>query len=120
MNNGIDTKTYTLNSAGHAQWASAYTVVPTTLTLTAGQSGEATFTFDVKKDVFGEQTFNIEVVSGNQVATQPVSVMIEKADFFSSITGSAVLENPLVWGFGILNIILIIVVILVAIRVSRK
>ncbi len=119
-NTGSVSKTYTLSSAGHAQWATAYTATPTTLTLGAGQSGEVTYTFKVSKDASGEQTFNIELVSGREVLSQPVSVVIEKADLFSSITGGAISGNSWMWGLGALNVILIIVIIFVAMRVTRK
>ena len=119
-NTGTTSSTYTLSSSGHGQWASTYTVAPSTLTLTAGQTGEATFTFKVNSDALGEQTFYIELVSGTQVTRQPVSVAIEKAGFFDSITGGAIGGNGLLWGLGILNIVLIIVIILVALRVMRK
>ncbi|MEK6829211.1 MAG: putative S-layer protein, partial [Nanoarchaeota archaeon] len=120
-NTGTASATYTLSSSGHGQWASTYTVAPASLTLTAGQSGEATFTFNVNKDAFGDQTFYIELVSGNQVTRQPVSVVVAKAGFFDSITGGAVSgSSGMLWGLGILNVVLIIVIILVAMRVTRK
>jgi hypothetical protein len=120
-NTGAASATYTLSSAGHGSWASAYTVNPTSLALAAGQSADATFTFKLNQDAAGEQTFYIELVSGTQVTRQPVSVVIKEASFFSSITGGAISgSSGLLWGLGILNVVLIIVIILVAMRVMRK
>ncbi len=119
-NTGANSATYTLSSSAHSQWASSYAVQPSTLTLAAWQSGEATYTFKVNKDASGEQTFYMETLSGNQVTRQPVSVTIESAGFLDSITGSAISGSSLVWGLGILNVVLIFVVILVALRVMRK
>ena len=77
-------------------------------------------TFDVKKDVSGEKTFNIEILSENElVLSQPVSVIIEKSGF--SFTGGVISgDNWYLWGIGAINFILIIVIIFVAIRVARK
>lgn len=119
-NPGTASASYLIASSGHGQWASTYEVVPSTLTLAAGQTGDATFTFNVNKDAFGEQTFYIEIVSGSQVTRQPVSVVIEKSGLFSSITGGAISENAWVWGLGALNILLILIIIIVAFRVMRK
>ncbi|MEX2017253.1 MAG: putative S-layer protein, partial [Candidatus Pacearchaeota archaeon] len=122
-NTGTTSATYNLSAGGYSSWASAYTVNPTTLTLAAGQTGEATYTLKVNSGVSGEQAFNIDLVSGNQVTTQPVSVIIAAGGFLSGlsgITGSAIGSNGWVWGLGALNLILIIVIILVAMRVMRK
>jgi hypothetical protein len=119
-NTGKESASYLVASSGHGQWASTYEVVPSTLTLAAGQSGDATFKFNVNKDTVGEQTFYIEIVSGNNVKRQPVSVVIEKSGLFSSITGGAISENAWVWGLGALNVLLILVIIIVAFRVMRK
>lgn len=119
-NAGSNSATYTLSASDYGQFASQYDVQPSTLTLAAGKSGEATYTLKVSKDAFGEQMFYLELVSGSQVTRQPVSVTIQKAGFLDSITGSAISGNSWVWGLGLLNIILVIVIIFVAIRVARK
>jgi hypothetical protein len=119
-NAGSNSATYTLSASDYGQFASQYDVQPSTLTLAAGKSGEATYTLKVSKDAFGEQMFYLELVSGSQVTRQPVSVTIQKAGLLDSITGSAISGNSLVWGLGLLNVILVIVIIFVAIRVARK
>ena len=119
-NTGTSTAVYTITATGHEQWASSYVASPSTLTLTAGQTGEATYTFKVNSGASGEQTFNMELISGTKVTKQPVSVMIESSGFLGSITGGAISENGWVWGLGLLNLVLIIVIILVAMRVMRK
>jgi hypothetical protein len=121
INSGSSTATYTVSASGQGQWATSYTVNPSSLTLAAGQSGDATFTFKVSNDVSGEQTFYIEAVSGNQVERQQVSVMIQPAGFLSSITGSATgSTGAILAGLGVLVLILLAVVIVMAIRVARK
>ena len=53
--------------------------------------------------------------------SQPVSVSIEKAGFFTGgvidvFSGS----NPYLWILGILNVILVLVIIIVAVKVLKK
>lgn len=117
-NTGDKTAQFLLNPAGFAGWANSGSVDPKTLTLNAGQSGIATFTLDVKKDAVGDNTFNIEVVSDNQlVVNQPVSATIEKSQFnLSGVFG----DSWYLWLLGIINVILVVVIIIVAVKVARK
>jgi len=114
-------KSFTVNAAGFAQWASSFNVDRRSIVLGAGQSEDVLFTFDVNRDASGSQSFIIELVSeNNQVTTQPVSVSIEGRSGFLGLTGSATSGSAYLWGIGILNIILVIVIIIVAVRVARK
>ncbi|MBI3622838.1 putative S-layer protein [Candidatus Pacearchaeota archaeon] len=117
-NSGDNQATYNLNAAGHGSWATLVSTNPDTLTLAPGKSGDATFTFNVNKGVSGDQTFNIEVVSNNQlVANQPVSVAIaESKTSLSSIFGN----NWYIWLIGALNVILVVVIIVIAVKVAKK
>ena len=120
-NTGSTTANYTANAAGYAQWADTAILSETTFSLNAGQSKDVTITLAVKKTVSGEQTFNIEVVSGNQiVTTQPVSVLIESTGFLSGLTGGAIGGNGAIWAIGLINVILVIAIIMVAVRFMRK
>ena len=77
-NTGTSATTYTINVAGYSGWASSVSIDQSTFTLSSGTSKDVRFTFKVKEDVSGEQTFNIEVLSGNEVVVvQPVQVTIE-------------------------------------------
>jgi hypothetical protein len=88
--------------------------------LNAGESRDVLFTFDVKKGVSGSQTFLIELVSGDEVVKQSVSVNVESAKPFLGITGLVTNDNAYLWGIGILNIVLIVIIILVAVRIARR
>ena len=79
-------------------------------------------TLAVKKEVSGEQVFNLEVLSGNELAvTQPVSVLVERAPgLLSSITGGAIGSNGTLWVIGFINVILVLAIIMVAVRFMRK
>ncbi|HEB47070.1 MAG TPA: putative S-layer protein [Candidatus Pacearchaeota archaeon] len=119
-NNGDRLSTFTVNAAGYAQWADSASVDQTTLVLNAGESRSILFTFDVNKDASGSQSFTIELVSDdNQVTTQPVSVAIEPKSGFG-ITGNFLSGDNLPWVIGALNILLVIIIIIVAIRVAKR
>jgi len=119
-NTGDSLTTYSLSAADYTTWASLAQLDQSTIVLSAGSSQDVLITFDVNKDSIGEQLFDLEIVSGNEaVLTQPVSITITKAGW--SITGLAVGgDNWYLWGIGFLNIILVIIIILVAVRVARK
>ena len=108
--------TYIVGAATYAEWASSAEVSENTVTIAAGQSKEVTFTFDVKKDASGDNTFYIEVLSGSEiVARQAVSVEIEGASSMFSLG-----DNWYLWLIGALNVILIVIIIIVAVRITRS
>ncbi|MGD9275792.1 MAG: putative S-layer protein [Candidatus Pacearchaeota archaeon] len=123
VNSGSDT-TYNLNLAGFSTWADSGNFDSNTVTLGKGEQKDVLATFLVKEDASGEQTFDIEVLSdGDFVLTQPVAITIEEAPkgFLSGITGNAIGGgNTYLWIIGALNVILVVIIIIVAIRVARK
>lgn len=122
-NTDSKTRTFSIEAGNYNSWAELVGLEPTSLTLNAGESKEVLLTFNVNRDVSGEQTFNILVSSDNKlIATQPTSVSIEKSGFdFTGITGAVISkENWYLWGIGALNIILVIIIIVVAVRLARK
>jgi len=114
--------TYDLNVAGYADWASSAELDQDLIILAAGQSKDVLIIFDVLKNVEGEKSFDIEVLSeDNLVVKKPVLVSITKGFGFPGITGGAISEGSwYLWGIGALNVILVIIIILVAIKVARK
>ena len=118
------TLTYDLNAAGYAGWATSVQLSQTSFTLNAGDSKVITFTFGVKEEAVGEKTFNVEVFSGGEfIVAQQVSVLIEEAPvgFLRGITGNVIGEGKgYLWAIGFVNLVLIILVIVVAVRLSRK
>ena len=118
-NNGDEQMTYLVSPAGFGVWASSADAVPATFTLAAGQSRDVTSTLSVNDDASGQQSFNVEVIANNElVVSQPVSVEIEGKSGF--LTGSAIGSNGYLWGFGLLNLIIIVAIIIVAVRVMRR
>lgn len=120
-NTGSKLATYELNAVEYADWATLISVDPNTILVAAGESQDVLITFNANADVSGDKLFNIEVLSGDEVvAEQPVSVTIEKSGA-SFITGGIISgDNWYLWGIGALNIILVIVIILVAVKVAKK
>src|SRR3989339_150394 len=122
-NTGEESTTYTLNTAGYTGWASSASIDQNTFTLNKGEVKEVLITFNVNKEAFGDQMFNIEILSNNQlISQQPVSVLIKEADKgfidqMKSITGKI---NWVLWAIILLNIILVIVIVIVAIRIAKN
>jgi hypothetical protein len=120
-NTGDNTASYILNAAGYSEWASSAEVVPGTFTLGSGESREVLVTFNVESDASGEELFDIEVVSGNEVVVkQPVSVLVESQDVGGFITGGIIGDNLYLWGLGLFNVILIVAIVFVVVRLMRK
>lgn len=122
-NTGNELTTYTLNAEEYTEWASLESVDPSTIILEAGKSKDVFITFNVNKDISGDKLFNIDVLSeGESILKQPVSVTIEKSEFvLSALTGNIISEgNWYLWGIGALNVLLVIIIILVAVRVAKK
>jgi hypothetical protein len=118
VNTGTKQTPYILNAAGYTPWASSAKVEPTSFTLNAGETKDVLITFDVNKDAAGDQLFNLEILSGNVlVANQPVQVPIKKAGLSLP---SLSLDNWHLWAIGALNLILVIFIIVIAVRISRK
>lgn len=119
-NTGNKVAYYSLNVAGYTGWASSATLDKNALTLNAGDSAEVLLNFDVKKEALGTNIFYLEVLSGNElVVNQPVQVEITKKTW--GITGNLISgDNKYIWGIGLLNLILIVLIIVIAVRIARK
>jgi len=89
------------------------------VTLRPGQSRTVNVVFNVENDVRGAQTFTIEADVDGEVVTQDVEVSFPTGT--SGITGFAIGEgNTLLWVIGAINVILIILIIVVAVRFARR
>lgn len=122
-NNGDKEATYMLSVSGHSGWGSLINITPSELTLSPGESGDATITLSTNKDTSGEKTFDIESYSGGQpIKKQPVQVTLESSGFsLSGITGGAISEgNWYLWGIGLVNVLLVAAIIFVVIRMARS
>ena len=99
-------------------------VSESTFSLAPGKSRTVTITVDVKDDVSGAKTLDLEVLSGGElIFTQPVRVTIEGVEpgFLSTITGGVInQDNQFLWIVGIVNVVLVLSIITVAVRMMRR
>ncbi|MFQ5532108.1 MAG: putative S-layer protein, partial [Candidatus Nanoarchaeia archaeon] len=121
-NLGDELASYSVNAAGYTEWADSAGLDQNVVLLNAGDSVDVLITFSVKSDALGDQIFDIEIMSDNEiVAKQPVAVTISEGKGRFGITGAAIFgDNTFLWVIGFLNIALVIIIILVAVRVARK
>ena len=113
-------RAFTIEATDYQTWADLLET-PSALTVGPQSAGETIVRFKVKDDISGEQPLTLRIFeNGNLIATQSVSVNIEPKSSFG-FTGFAIGgDNAYLWGIGILNIILLVVIIIVAIRFARK
>ncbi len=115
--------TFVLGVSGYQSWAALTDTTDRILQIAPGQSKDITFTFDVNADAAGEQSFTIESISGDKTDRKDVSVEITGTQTTISQPGfslSSLGENTYLWIIGAVNVILIILIIVVAVRVSRR
>ncbi len=116
-NTGDSAGTFTVSAADYANWAELVAIAPSTITLNANEAKDVAITLNVDSDVSDEQSFNIVLdQDGEESLSQPISVTIEKGFSLSSIFG----DNGYIWGIALINIILVTVIIIVAVKASRR
>ncbi len=118
-----DTKVNTFNIAlsGYSTWASLVNLEKTSVTLNAGESQDVLINLKANDDASGNQNFNVEITEGNKFLSQSVPVTVVKSSFFPSITGLFTSGNNwYLYGIGALNLFLVLIIIVVAVRISRK
>ena len=119
-NKGDLQKTYALNVAGFEDWASSFSLDQNTLSLNPGQSKDVSATLDVNDNAAGSKTFFLEFLSGGELVRQPVTVAVTESSGSGGITGFVTGGNWYLWGIGLLNVLLVVVIIVVAVKVARK
>lgn len=116
-NLGTDTTTFTITPKEYDSWATLKDVSDRTITLNGGESGQVTIAFAVNSDAVGEQSFSIEAKAGSATETREVSVDIAKA---SGLGGTLGKNSTLLWVIGLVNVVLIILIIVVAVRIASR
>ena len=115
-------KTFTLELSDYASWSALVSVDKPSFTLDAGSAGDVLIKLRVNEGVSGDKNFNIVMKEGTKVLTQPVSVSIPKqgVSLTGWISGLGLGGNTYLWAIGALNILLVFIIIIVAVRVVRK
>lgn len=113
-NVGNSIGTFFVSAIGYSSWADAVSSDQNILLLKAGESQDVIFVFDSKKEAKGENKFNIEVISNNQViASQAVALEVEsKSSWFNDTFG----DNWYLWLIATFNLFLILAIIFVLIK----
>ncbi len=120
-NTATTRKTFSLELSDYSDWASLVSIDKTSLVLNAGDSQDVLIKLKANENMRGEHTFNIVMREGNKILTQPVSVSVAGKGF--NLTGLFTgfgEGNTYLWVIGALNVILVLIIIIVAVRVVRK
>ncbi len=115
-------KTFTFELTDHSSWSSLVSIDKTSVTLDAGKSTDVLIRLKVNEDASGSQSFNIVLKEGSKSLIQPVSVSVPKPGFSFTgwVSGLGLGGNAYLWAIGALNVILVLIIIVVAVRVVRK
>lgn len=115
-NIGTQPITVILNAKGYELWAKLDKLSDRLVQLASGETKEVTTTFTVNTDASGEKSFTLEANTGDRIQTQETTLSLPKAsNSFDAFTG-----NKLAWILGIVNVVLIILVIVVAIKIAQR
>ena len=86
-----------------------------TLRLAPGESGESTINLELNKDAEGREQFDLEVIFGDKKSTQTLELDIEPGFRLFNLG-----DNLFIIAIAVANLVLIIAIIVVAIRMSRR
>lgn len=118
-NTGDESKTVIVSLSNYNVWASNAKISDRIVTVPAGSSKEISFTFDVEPDADGAESFAIELSSAGKLKRQVVEVFIEGAEkgspFFDFVG-----KNGTLWLIGAINVILIVLILIVAVRLASR
>jgi hypothetical protein len=116
-NTGNEDAEFSISARGYSNWAELSDISPSTLSVDAGESEEVTLVMIVNKDASGMQSFDLQVSEDGRTQIQEIEVELASS---SSIGGIFSSDNSLIWIIGAINLVLIILIIVVAVRMSRK
>jgi hypothetical protein len=120
-NLAIGKNTFVVDAKDFESWATLKSISDRILTLNGSESKEVTLTFDVDSDASGEKTFTIETKAGDKIDTKQVAVTIgEGSSWTSSLSGMFSGNKTLLWIIGGINLILIILIIVLAVRILKR
>jgi len=120
-NTGINTKTYNVELSG-ASWTSSVNLDKKDFTLTRGESTNIQITLNTSQELIGgNKKFYINVYSnGTLVNSKSVSLFIKGKESSASWFFDKINNHPYEFGFGLLNVLLVIMILFIAVRISRK
>lgn len=110
---------FILDVRDYDSWASLEEISDRIINLDAGQSKDITLKFKVNKDAEGEKSFVVGVLSEGRTEDREIAVNIAKPSTGGFNFGSLG-ENSFLWIIGAINVILIVIIIIVAVRISKR
>ncbi len=120
-NLAIGKNTFVVDAKDFESWATLKSISDRILTLNGSESREVQFTFAVDAGVSGEKTFTIETKAGDKIDSKSVAVTIEEgSSWTSSLSGLFTGNKTLLWIIGGINLILIILIIVLAVRILKR
>jgi len=114
-NTGSASADFVIGVNDYQTWGNVDSIEPRIVTLSSGESKEVKMIFSTNKDAAGENSFVVEVLSNGNKETKKQSFSIE-----GKSTGFSLSNNSLIWVIGAVNLVLIILIIVVAIRLSKR
>ena len=117
-NIGNASAAFAIEAKNFESWSKLGKAYNRILTLSPGESGDVEISFMVNSDASGENLFNIEVASsGAKTETKEISVNIAKgSNSFSNLFKG----NALAWVIGLVNLLLIVIIIIVAVKIAKR
>lgn len=117
-NRGTESVDLELDASGFQSWGELDRISDDSFSLDAGESKTITFSFNADETASGAQSFTVQARSANGVETQEVDVEFPETESSSGFSLSG--NKPLLWIIGAINVVLIVLIIVVAIRLARK
>jgi hypothetical protein len=119
-NTGSASDTFNLALTGYNTWASLVSMDKSSVTLAAGTSQDVMIVLKANSDASGDQNFNIGLTQGTKSLSQPISVSLVKQGISLPSLSGLFTGNSWIWVIGALNVVLVLVIVFVAVKVSRK
>jgi len=116
-NTGLSSAQFTVDLTGYSDWAKLNSISERLITLGAGESKAVQISMLPNADVSGDKSFTFNVHSGDKSQTKQIVVAFpaKTSDFWNSLK-----NNQLAWIIGLVNVILIILIIVVAVKLSKN
>jgi len=116
-NEESSSETFTVKLGDYSSWAELVSIDPETVTLNSGQSTDVIITLKVDSDADATENLNILVeASDGGILTQPIEISIDQGFSLSRMFGG----NSYIWGIVTLNVLLILIIIIIAVKVARR
>jgi hypothetical protein len=112
---------FAIDALDYQSWATLDEISPRVVDIPAGESKDVLLTFTVDEAIEGEHSFNIEAKDGlGGSELREIALNVES----TSSTGTGLFNNlgnnAFLWVIGAVNVILVVLIIVVAVRVARR